>query len=304
MLMYKSLYKRIFLIIVIILPCNKTIARSFWKPKCIQIGIDTGKIIYYNAGFRNPINKYLSYKYDISDLSGTPRPICPQYDGSQYEFNLAIQCKNLILDLDFGFGSVKWQKLRTNIGDVESIYKNKGKYIKFGFDYNFLRDTPECNAAFLGLRYGMAFFDDSLISNITFVSKRESYNDSAEYTASTRKLDKNKEKAPFSTDQENVRATWLETVAGIKLKIVGPIFVGANISYKFWLNISNADKHKPYEIMGWGMTSDPVDNTVFGGNIYLSIAIPIGSDDKYDRKEGRKEVENKEALFGTATVNN
>lgn len=301
MQMYKSLYKRILLVIAVTLFYNKTIARSFWEPKCIHIGVDMGKIIYYNSFSRNFITDKLSYNY-TSDNPTHRKPVCPKYKGSQYEFNLAVQCKNLILDIDFGFGSIQWENVKTNINDAESIYKNKGNYIKFGFDYNFLRDTPECNAAFLGLRYGMAFFNDSLSSNITFCSKREPYNDIEGYTARTEEL-KNKQPA-FSTDQKNVRATWFETVAGIKLKILGPIFIGANISYKFWLNISNANEHKPYEIMGWGMTSDPVDNTVFGGSLYLSFAIPIGSDDKYDRKEGRKEIENKESLFGTPTVNN
>lgn len=295
-LMRKYFYSQ--LIALIGLSYTSLHAQSALQPRCLHLGIDIGRIAYYGL-LRESSNDILSYKYTAASRDIT-KPKNPKYNGLQYEFNLAIQYKLLIIDVDFGFGSAEWKgkytKMRSEqLGkdkavaeDIESIYKSTGYYTKFGFDINFLTNTPENNAAFLGLRYCLSFFRDKLKTKHVYASERIE-NPKNQVDSKTIILQDLPSYNNVDNSQSNVRATWLEAIAGARVKIIGPVFVGCNIRYKFWLSLYNAYKHEPYEVLGWGLTSDPVDKTVFGYNFYISFGLPIATDDVYDRTAGRKE---------------
>jgi hypothetical protein len=299
-LMFKYFYS---LLLAIGLSHSSLYAQSILQPKCLQLGIDVGRIAYY--GFiREPSNKLLSYSYTTPSGHIT-KPTNPKYSGLQYEFTFAIQYKLFIIDVDFGFGSAEWKgkhsKKRSQdllgrgksiIQDIESIYKTNGYYTKIGFDINFLTDTPENNAAFIGVRYCLSFFKDSLKTKLAYSSERRanSTNHADSNTVLLRNISENgSDYTQVDTYQPNVRATWLEAIAGVRVKVMGPIFFGCSFRYKFFLKTYNAYKHEPYEILGWGITSDPVDTTVCGYNLYISIGLPVSVDEPYDRKVGKKD---------------
>lgn len=296
--MFKYFYS--FLVVIgFFFSYSSSYAKSVLQPKCIQIGADVGRIAYYGL-FRESSNKLFSYNYTAASRDMI-KPTNPKYSGLQYEFNFAVQYKRLIIDIDFGLGSAEWkgkhdkkrsEKLMGNdkaiLEDIDSVYKTNGYYTKVGFDINFLTDTPENNAAFLGLRYCLSFFRDSLKTKLVYASERKENTTAKEVYNETVLLKDSSKYKTIDTYQPSVRATWVEAIAGVRVKVLGPVFLGCNVRYKFLLNIYNTYKHEPYEVLGWGLTSDPVDKTVFGYNFYISIGLPIGTEEPYDRTVGRK----------------
>jgi hypothetical protein len=162
-----------------------------------------------------------------------------------------------MLEGDYGFGAIQWEGTDKRATKTKSKYRSSGKYFRVGLNYNLLKDTPDKNAAFLGVRYAMSFFDDWLTSKISYDSKGVIDNGAA-----------------VSEHQKGVSANWLEAVAGVKVKVWRFLYVGGTVRYKFWLGMDRADRCRPYDILGWGLNEEQR----FGFSYYLSVRIPFGGD--------------------------
>jgi Domain of unknown function (DUF6048) len=189
--------------------------------------------------------------------------LCPFYykyyerEGNQYEFNTAVDFASLILEGDYGWGDIKWEG-HSKATNNKSSYASKGQYFRIGLNYNLLQDTPSKNLAFLGLRYAKSFFEDHLVSKVSY--------DSAGLVRNEGDL--------INEKQGNVTARWFEAVAGVKVKVWKILYVGGTIRYKFGLRFDEANSHTPYDVLGWGLS----DGRPFGVNIYLSLRIPFVRD--------------------------
>jgi hypothetical protein len=179
--------------------------------------------------------------------------------GTQYEFNISTDFSNILLEGDYGWGSIYWKgcNQKTNI---RSSYTSGGKYFRVGLNYNFLPDTPSKNKAFLGILCAASFFQDRLVSQVAYDSTGQI---------------KDVEVFSIDTNQLAVRAHWFEVVAGVKVKVWKLLYVGSTICYKFGLHFNGADSHVPYDVLGWGLNNGEES---FGFNLYLSLRIPFVRD--------------------------
>lgn len=104
-------------------------ARSRYWPTGIQLSMDVVNPLYY--------------KYYQKQLS------------QQYEFNASIDCARILLEGDYGWGS-----LANGQTNPTASGRNR-QYFRVGLNYNLLPDTPNRNAAFLGARYAHSFLQAS-----------------------------------------------------------------------------------------------------------------------------------------------
>ncbi|OJW68918.1 MAG: hypothetical protein BGO68_04005 [Candidatus Amoebophilus sp. 36-38] len=190
-----------------------------------------------------------------------PRPLYYRWKektGWQYEVNGSIDFKQVLLEGDYGWGSI----LRKNpSGKRTSLAENIGQYFRIGLSYNFIKNSPDHNAAYLGMRYSKAYFKDYLYGKLA----RE-------------KNEKGKEITPFWEDdsladidqQAKLQAHWFEIIGGVRVKVWGWIYAGCTARYKFAKKITIRTQN-PFDIIGWGMN----DEDAFGANFYIGIRIPL-----------------------------
>jgi len=267
--MCKFIFKVFILVccIIIAAPLN---AHATFKPKYMHIAFDITRPIYYGL-LRQPVRGFFNYSYDGAYRTGSI-PM-PKYNGIQYEFNSSVNWKRWILEGDFGFGNTEWKCKNLPLEGErfgESIYKNNGVYFRVGFNYNLVKDTPDNNSAFLGCRFAMSFFNDSLRSVESY-----SYDVDGKTSQQIQTLPKE-----MYMEQKNARALWWEFLTGVKVKLWEYIYTGVTLRYKFWLSVQNANMQSPFEIIGWGLNNDFIDTTVFGCNYYISFCIPFGNDEE------------------------
>lgn len=132
-------------------------------------------------------------------------------------------------------------------------------YFKLGINYNFLYNSSPDYQFYAGLRYGFSPFCYS-IDDITI---------DAPYWD---------ESARFNIPSQNATAGWLELVAGLRVKIWGPISAGWSFKYHKILHESKAAYGKPWYIPGYGSR---------GSNITGSFSISYTfSLDKLNKRRG------------------
>jgi len=188
-------------------------ARSRYWPTGVQLGTEVANPLYY---------KY--YRKQIDE---------------QYEFNASIDIARLLVEGDYGWGSGR-QQVHNHQENTSSVYTNKGKYFRAGLNYNLVPDTPNRNAAFLGVKYARSFLQSS--HGTTDLATRR------------------------------VTADWYEVVAGVKIKVWGVFYVGGTVRYKLGLSL-NKDLHSQH-LWGWG-ACDKGDDVTLGITYYISLRIPF-----------------------------
>ncbi|MCU0317904.1 MAG: DUF6048 family protein [Amoebophilaceae bacterium] len=208
-------------------------ARASHRPTGIHLGVDVFRPFQY---------KYYERK------------------GTQYELNACTDFSSMMLEGDYGWGSICWEGYNPK-ADVLSSYTSSGQYFRVGLNYNFLPDTPNKNQAFLGLRYATSFFQDQLVSKVVYDS--------------TGLIKGGGGRGPINSKQTNVRARWFEAVAGVKVRIWRLLYAGGTIRYKFVLRTDYAKSYVPYDVLGWGLNEQGAS---FGVSYYLSLRIPLASE--------------------------
>jgi hypothetical protein len=149
----------------------------------------------------------------------------------------------------------------------------KGSYLKVGFDYNGYENWLDMeNIISVGMRYGFSTFDQEINSYRT-------YNPNPYFG-----------EMPWNTSGEKfsgLTASWIEVVAGVKVKVLNNFFVG--FSLRMNTLVSN---HKPATfdnlyIPGFNRTY----NGTFGAGINYTVTyfVPI-----YKKKVVAKELKKKE----------
>ncbi len=180
-----------------------------------------------------------------------------QKTGGQYELNAFADLTKLMLEGDLGWGNIRWDGFNRET-NTRSTYTSSGRYFRIGLNYNIILDTPEKNVAFLGLRYAKSLFQDHLVSRVIYNSgeliKWGGF--------------------PVDKRQHAVRARWYEVVAGVKVRIWKPLYVGSTLRYKFLMRVEGADAYVPYDVLGWGLHSEET----FGLSYYISLRIPFAGD--------------------------
>ncbi|MFM2428405.1 MAG: hypothetical protein RL012_289 [Bacteroidota bacterium] len=201
------------------------------------------KTRYWPTGIQLGMDVFRPFQYKYYGRQGTP-----------YELNTSIDFARCILEGDYGWGSIHWKGCSEKTS-TSSYYASDGQYFRVGLNYNFLQDTPNKNMAFLGFRYARSFFQDHLVSKVSYDSRGPIKN----------------QDISIDSKQHNVKARWFEAVAGVKVKVWKLLYAGGTMRYKFGLRIDQANCHTPYDVLGWGLN----DDEPFGFNLYLSLHIPF-----------------------------
>jgi hypothetical protein len=144
------------------------------------------------------------------------------------------------------FGSLALQQT-TSDGDHES----KGTYYRFGADVNFIRNDPDRNAFFFGMRYARSSFREKL----TYAYEDPVWGDGMR-----------------TVTIDNGTAGWAEMVMGLKVKIWKEVWLGFTSRYKFALSADGSDQMNPYLVPGYGLAGR---RSYWGFNYYIFYRIPL-----------------------------
>lgn len=146
------------------------------------------------------------------------------------------------------------------IRDEENInVTGSGRYAKIGIDYNSYNNWYGMqNSIFVGLRYGLSSFDQTL-------------ND---YRISTNNIYFPNEIIDDQIKSENLTANWIELIVGLKVELFYNIYLGANVSLKKLRKEKTPDLFDNLFIPGFGRTNDYSQIGV-GYGYSISYLIPI-----------------------------
>ncbi|MHB9147917.1 MAG: DUF6048 family protein [Candidatus Amoebophilus sp.] len=199
--------------------------------------------------------------------------------GAQYEFNASLDLNRILLEGEYGLGTIARKNPPSKL---QAISSNIGQYFRIGFNYNFISNSVDHNAAFLGLRYSQAYFKDELYGKLTQEKEKNTKEEEVKFWG-----DIYRDKVD---ETSKLKAHWFEIVAGVRVKVWKWIYIGCTARYKFAKKISTITSHNPFDIIGWGLN----DEDVFGINYYISMRIPLQAD---KAKEDVRKVEENKLLY-------
>lgn len=137
----------------------------------------------------------------------------------------------------------------------------KGSYMRVGFNFNSYKNWLDMNnEIFLGLRYGVSFFDQTLNSysqNVTDPNFGIYFPPNIVTTPQTASLNSH----------------WTEFVIGIKTETFKNTFIGLSLSYKVLISSTEPDNFKTLYAPGFNRIFE--SGTGFGFNYTLSYLIPF-----------------------------
>lgn len=154
--------------------------------------------------------------------------------------------------------------------DSRMNFTTKGSYIKVGFDYNGYENWLDMeNIISIGLRYGASTFSQQL-------NTYKIYNANANYFG----------EVPAIVSGENfsgLTASWIEVVAGVKVKVINNIFMGFSLRMNRLISNKTPANFDNLYIPGFNRTYN--GDFGVGFNYTVTYFIPI-----YKKKAVAKEV--------------
>jgi len=137
-------------------------------------------------------------------------------------------------------------------------FTTKGSYIKAGFNYNAYENWIGMNnEIYVGLRYGLSFFNQTLNS----------------YTPNVYGTYFIPETIEPNTEFKDLTAHWVEFVFGMKVETFNNLFIGASITFNNLISTTDPDNFKNLQIPGFNRVF--LNNKGVGFNYTLSYLIPI-----------------------------
>lgn len=137
-------------------------------------------------------------------------------------------------------------------------FTTTGSFIKVGFNYNAYKNWKGMNnEIFVGLRYGLSFFNQTLNSYTPNIDG--TYFDPIG-------LEPN-------TEFKDLTAQWAEFVFGMKVETLKNLYLGTTISFNKMLNNKDPENFKNLHVPGFNRVF--LNNTGIGFNYTISYLIPI-----------------------------
>lgn len=162
------------------------------------------------------------------------------------EINGELSINKYFLSADFGIDNI-------DLKEETFSYSNDGYYFRVGADVNFLSNDVDNNVIFFGVRYARSYFKDQLLWNA----------ESPYY-----------ELPVIESGNDNIKGSWLELVAGLKVKVWEELFVGYTVRFKFARSIKGEGVLTPYEMPGFGVYEN--ENAV-GFNYQIFWRFPLSN---------------------------
>ncbi len=146
------------------------------------------------------------------------------------------------------------------VRDEENInVEGSGNYIRAGIDYNTYSNWYGMqNSIYVGLRYGFSTFDQTLNDYNIFTGT----NYFGENTITE------------SVTEDDLNASWIELVLGIKAEIFKNLYLGANVSLRSKISEKIPDGFDNLFIPGFGRTND-FSSIGVGYGYNISYLIPF-----------------------------
>jgi hypothetical protein len=163
-----------------------------------------------------------------------------------WEINIDTDFSRYYLTVDYGYWATNQQ-----LGNGK--YTNAGNYIRIGADINFLLKDPEKNMFFIGFRYGISEFNESV-----------QYTNAASY----RGFGINS----YSLSNGSLNGHWFEITTGLRVRIVSGFWMGTTARLKFAPTVSGAGKLAAYDMPGYGIVEE---TPYWGFNYQLFWRIPL-----------------------------
>lgn len=158
------------------------------------------------------------------------------------EILLQSNLKNRFLPtLEIGYGKTDV------VNDANDMhYKTSAPYFRIGMDYNVFYLKPYLPGyLYVGLRYGMSSF--------TYDVSGPDMTD-PNYGGTT---------VPFSYSGMKSKASWLEGVVGIKVRIYKRFHMGWAVRYKMRMSIDNHENSVPWYVPGFGKNASSSFNLTY-----------------------------------------
>jgi len=146
------------------------------------------------------------------------------------------------------------------INETQVNYTTKGSYFKIGVDYNAYENWLDMkNAIFVGLRYGVSSYKNTLNSHSIF-------NGNTYWEESIVITD------PISYNNSTTHL--IEFIVGLKAEIFNNLYLGVNVQLKNYVGNENPDNFENLYIPGFGKTTDD-SNWGVGFGYTISYFIPF-----------------------------
>ena len=162
-----------------------------------------------------------------------------------YELNADVDFGKYYLAVDRG--RVQRDYTISNGGD----YHMNGTYWRVGWDANLLKQDPDRNMIFLGIRYGWASFQETM----SIAVKDQVFGDHTKDLVNP-----------------NVRAAWAELTGGLRIRMWNQIWMGYTARFKFAPSVKGSDAFETYEIPGYGLRAESL---YWGFNYQVFYKIPF-----------------------------
>ena len=135
-------------------------------------------------------------------------------------------------------------------------YTNTGTYYRVGADVNFMMKERQKNMFFLGFRYGVSNFDETVAFNYQDPTNVIGYRGTYQIT----------------TGHTGLSAHWFELTTGLRARIWGPFWTGYTARLKFAPSYSTGSNFHAFDIPGYGIAEKA---TTWGINYQLMFRIPL-----------------------------
>jgi len=131
---------------------------------------------------------------------------------------------------------------KRTIDETQVNFTTKGSYFKVGVDYNAYENWLDMeNAIFVGLRYGLSSYKNTLNSHTIFNSDTY-WNENGLITTPIK--------------YSNSTTHFVELIIGIKAKIFNNLYLGINAQLKNYVANKNPDNFTNLYVPGFGKTTD------------------------------------------------
>jgi hypothetical protein len=179
------------------------------------------------AGLKNDTTAtFRSFEVTV-DLLGAAQMWLSDY--GQYEAALRVDLKDKYFPIiEVGYGKADAKDVSTNLH-----YKTGAPYVRIGLDFNMLKNKHDIYRLYGGFRYGMTSYKFDVTS-----------------TGVTDPVWGNV--VPYEAKDVKANYQWLEAVAGVDVKISGPIHLGWSIRCRRRLTHNDGDIGNTWYVPGYG----------------------------------------------------
>ena len=159
-------------------------------------------------------------------------------DQTKLEFHAKIDFHHYYLAGEFGIDKI-------NPTGEGFNYRAEGTFFRIGPHVNLMPYNAHRSSIFFGIMYARSSFND----RINYAQEDTGWGS---------------ENLSYSND--NLKARWFEANMGINVKVVGPLYLGYTLRFKFSKSLTGNDELFPFEIPGYGRADKGAQ---FGFNYYV-----------------------------------